>query len=61
MKIVCPTCAQKQEVAPEVAGQVVNCPSCNGKMTVPQLVALGEGSDYEEFDDVLLDLQRETE
>jgi hypothetical protein len=30
-------------------------------MTVPQLVALGEGSDYEEFDDVLLDLQRETE
>jgi hypothetical protein len=52
MKIVCPTCAEKLEVAPEAAGQVVNCPSCNGKMTVPQLVALAEGSDYEEFDDV---------
>lgn len=35
MKFACPHCDQRIEAGNEFAGQVVDCPSCSGKITVP--------------------------
>ena len=35
MKIPCPNCNQRLDIPEELAGQIIECPICNGSITIP--------------------------
>jgi biopolymer transport protein ExbB/TolQ len=48
MLFTCPNCQASLDVAPEYAGQTVQCPACNGKFKIPASIADSAGGQHTE-------------